>query len=150
MLFKLNYNWLYCSAISLAVVMLCVCTKRLCVCNNELACKAVWLAFSCQTSAIPLPIILIPWYRLTGSMYYYCRDVDYILGGEEYLTFSHCTVNSGAAMDPKWVYNMVSQWLFLNQPIIIVSRNLKIVSRSGCFVGKIDLWIPFIPLIRVE
>ncbi|XP_023321329.1 uncharacterized protein PFB0145c isoform X2 [Eurytemora carolleeae] len=29
------------------------------------------------------------------------RDVDYILGGEEYLTFSHCTVNSGAAMDPK-------------------------------------------------
>ena len=65
--FKFKYNWRHCSAISLTVVMLCVCTKRVCVCNNELVCKAVWLAFSCQTSAISLPFILIPWARCTSS-----------------------------------------------------------------------------------
>ena len=59
-LFKLNYNWRHCSAISLTVVMLCVCPKRVCVWNNELVCKAVRLALSCQTSAISLPFILIP------------------------------------------------------------------------------------------
>ena len=40
--------------------MLCVCTKRVCVCNTELVCKAVRMAFSCQTSAIALPFIPIP------------------------------------------------------------------------------------------
>ena len=59
-LFKLNYNWRHCSAISLNVFMLCVCTKRVCVCNTELVCKAVRMAFSCQTSAIALPFIPIP------------------------------------------------------------------------------------------
>ena len=29
------------------------------------------------------------------------RDEPYVTGGEEYLTFSSCTVNSGNAMDPK-------------------------------------------------
>ena len=62
-LFKLNYNWRHCSATSLTVVMLCVCTKIVCVCNIELVCKAVRLAFSCRTSAISLPFIPIPWER---------------------------------------------------------------------------------------
>ena len=44
--------------------MLCVCTKRVCVCNTQLVCKAVRLAFSCQTSAITLPFIPIPCCRL--------------------------------------------------------------------------------------
>jgi len=59
-LFKLNYNWRHCSAISLTAVMMCVFTKTVCVCNNELVCKAVRVAFSCQTSAISLPFIIIP------------------------------------------------------------------------------------------
>ena len=41
--------------------MLGVCTKRVCVCNNEFVCEALRLAFSCQTSAISHPFILIPW-----------------------------------------------------------------------------------------
>ena len=45
--------------------MLCVCTKRVCVYYNELVCKAVRLAFSCQTSAISLPFILIPCLYMT-------------------------------------------------------------------------------------
>ena len=46
-----------------------VCTKRVCVCNNELVCKALRLASSCQTSAISLPCIFIPWHkRVTGSI----------------------------------------------------------------------------------
>ena len=49
------------TTISLTVVMLCVCTERACVCNKELVCKAVRLAFSCQTSDISLPFILTPW-----------------------------------------------------------------------------------------
>ena len=69
-LFKLNYNLRHCSAISLTIVMLCVCTKRVCVCNNELVWKAVRLAFSCQTSAISLPFILIPWVTHKGV----CKD----------------------------------------------------------------------------
>ena len=60
-LFKFNYNWRHCSAISLTVVMLCVCIKRVCVRNTELVCKAVRLAFSCQTSAISFPFIPIRW-----------------------------------------------------------------------------------------
>ena len=59
-LFKLNYNWRHYYAISLTVVMLCVCTKRVCMCNTELVCKAVRLAFSYQTSAIALPFN--PWF----------------------------------------------------------------------------------------
>ena len=59
-LFKLNYNWQHCSAISLTVVMLCVCSKRVCVRNIKLVCRAVRLAFSCQTSAISFPFIPIP------------------------------------------------------------------------------------------
>ena len=47
--------------------MLCVCTKRVCVCNNETVCKAVPLAFSCQTSAISLPFIRIP--RIKGTVF---------------------------------------------------------------------------------
>ena len=57
-----NYNWRHCSAISLTVVMLCVCFKRVCVCNTELLCKQVPLAFLCQTSAISFPFIAIPWF----------------------------------------------------------------------------------------
>ena len=61
-LFKLNYNWRHCSAIYLTVVMLCLYQKaRLCMCDNGLVCKALRLAFSCQTSAISLLFILIPW-----------------------------------------------------------------------------------------
>ena len=40
---------------------LTVFTKRVCVCNKELVCKAMQMAFSCQTSAISLLFILIPW-----------------------------------------------------------------------------------------
>ena len=40
--------------------MFCVCTKRVGLCNTELVCKAVRMAFSCQTSAIGLPFIPIP------------------------------------------------------------------------------------------
>ena len=58
-LFKLNYNWRHCSAISLTLVMLCVCIKRVFVRNYELVCKAVRLAFSCQTRAISFPFIPI-------------------------------------------------------------------------------------------
>ena len=47
----------------MTVVMLCVCTKRVCVCYTELVCKTVRLACSCQTSAISLPFILIPCLR---------------------------------------------------------------------------------------
>ena len=59
-LFKLNYNLQQCSAISLTVVMLCVCTKRVCARFTELVCKAVRLVFSCQTSAISFPFIPVP------------------------------------------------------------------------------------------
>ena len=59
-LFKLNYNWQHCSAISLTVIMFCVCARRLCVKITVLVCKAVRLAFSCQTSAISFPLIPIP------------------------------------------------------------------------------------------
>ena len=38
----------------------CVCTKRVCVKFTVLVCKAVRLAFSCQTSAISFPFIPIP------------------------------------------------------------------------------------------
>ena len=44
------------------VVMLCVCTKTVCVRFTELVCKAVRLAFSCQTSSISFPFIPIPCY----------------------------------------------------------------------------------------
>ena len=59
-LLKFNYNWRHCSANSLTVVMLCVCTRRVCVRNTELVCKVVRLAFSFQTSAISFPFIPIP------------------------------------------------------------------------------------------
>ena len=59
-LFKFNYNWQHCSAISLTSVMLCVCNRRVCVKFTVLVCKAVRLAFSCQTSAISFPFILFP------------------------------------------------------------------------------------------
>ena len=53
--------------------MLCVCTKKLCVCDTELVCKAVRLAFSSQNCAITLPFILVPWYQVmcicTCTMY---------------------------------------------------------------------------------
>ena len=42
---KVEQRRRHCSAISLTVVMLCVCTKIRCVCDNELVCKAVRLAF---------------------------------------------------------------------------------------------------------
>ena len=64
-LFKFNYNWRHCSAITLTVVMLCVCTKRVCVCDIELVCKAARLGFSCQTNAIFFPFIHIPWFITT-------------------------------------------------------------------------------------
>ena len=60
-LFKFNYSWRHCSAISLTVVRLCVCTNWVCVCNSALVCKAVRLALSCQTSASSFPFIPIPW-----------------------------------------------------------------------------------------
>ena len=52
---------LFCSALSLTVVLrVCVCTKRVCVCYKELVCKAVQLAFSCQTCAISILFIFVP------------------------------------------------------------------------------------------
>ena len=48
-----------------------VCTKRVCVCNNELVCKAVRLAFSFQTSAISLPFILIPFWRSPPARFFF-------------------------------------------------------------------------------
>ena len=63
-----NKNSLFCLSLTMTTlfcnfldcnVMLCVCTKRVCVRNNELVCKAVRLAFLCQTSAISLPFIHI-------------------------------------------------------------------------------------------
>ena len=60
-LLKLNYHWRHCSKISLTVVMLCVGTKRVCVCNTELVCKVVGQPFSCQISAISLPFNPIPY-----------------------------------------------------------------------------------------
>ena len=63
-LFKFNYNWRHYSAIPLTVVMLCVCTRRVCVKFTTLVCKAVRMAFSCQTSAISFPFIPIPWFNL--------------------------------------------------------------------------------------
>ena len=72
-----------CSAISLTVIMLCVCTKRVCVYKRKLVCKAVRLAFSCPTSAISLPFILIPciekldinqnWIESRLYLYWYMR-----------------------------------------------------------------------------
>ena len=49
-LFKLNYNWRLCSAISLTVVMFCVCTKEVCVCNTQLA----------RPTPFPFPLFLLP------------------------------------------------------------------------------------------
>ena len=43
---KFNYNWQHCSAISLTVIMLCVCTKRVCVKLTVLVCKSVRLQLS--------------------------------------------------------------------------------------------------------
>ena len=76
-LFKLNYNWRHCSVISLTVFMLCVCTKRVCVRFTDLVCKAVWLAFSCQTSAISFSFIPIP------CIYFYWNygDIRFLLVG---------------------------------------------------------------------
>ena len=56
LLFKLNYNWWHCSTISLTVVMLCDCTKRVCVRIPNLSAKQC----SWQTSAISFPFIPIP------------------------------------------------------------------------------------------
>ena len=41
----------------------CVCTKRVCVKFTVLFCKAIRLAFSCQTSAISFLFIPIPWFE---------------------------------------------------------------------------------------
>ena len=60
---ELNYNWQHCSAISLTVVMLCICSKRVYVRFTEIVCKAVRLAFLCQTSAISFTFIPIPCFR---------------------------------------------------------------------------------------
>ena len=58
-LFKLNYNWWHCSAISLTV-MLCVITKRVRVCDNELVCKQCdWLSHARQ-APFPFPLFLFP------------------------------------------------------------------------------------------
>ena len=55
--------------------MLCVCIKRVCVCYKELVCKAVRLTFSCQTSAISLPFILIPCVvSIIQDMFTYCTE----------------------------------------------------------------------------
>ena len=89
LLFKLNYNWRHCSAISLTVVMLCVCTKRVCVCDTELVWKAVRLAFSWQSSALSvlwapslgfcLGVLYIYMYGiLWASSIVYCLGVLYI------------------------------------------------------------------------
>ena len=52
-----------------------VCTKRVCVRNSELICKAVRLAFLCQISAISFPFIPIPW----SIGVRYCYDVLLII-----------------------------------------------------------------------
>ena len=48
--------------------MLCVCTKRVCVRFTELVCKAVPLAFSCQTGAISFHLIPIPWVVVNAAL----------------------------------------------------------------------------------
>ena len=54
-----KYNGRHFSAISLTVIMLCVCTKRICK-VYKLVCKTARLAFSCQTSASSFLFIPIP------------------------------------------------------------------------------------------
>ena len=81
MVIMVKGEWKYFNNISLTVIMLCVCTKRVCVCNTELVCKAVRLAFSCQTSAISLPFIPIRWgLTLIASGFFVC-----------FLTFISCS-----------------------------------------------------------
>ena len=46
--------------------MLYVCAKRVCVRFTKLVCKAMRLAFSCQTSVISFPFIPIPWVYLSN------------------------------------------------------------------------------------
>ena len=69
-LFKFNYNWRHCSAISLTVIMLFVCAKSVCVRFTKLVCKAMRLAFSCQTSVISFPFIPIPWVHMYTFLKY--------------------------------------------------------------------------------
>ena len=57
--------------------MLCVCTKRVCVCYTELVCKAVRLAFSCRTSVISLPFIPIPWFWVLDSCHFFPKTFFY-------------------------------------------------------------------------
>ena len=45
--------------------------------DKELVCKAVQQAFSCQTSAISLPFILVPWCRPCKSLNkFYCTKLS--------------------------------------------------------------------------
>jgi len=77
-LFKLNYNWRHCSALSLTVVILCVWIKRAYVCDNKLVCKAFRLTFSCQTSPISLPFIFILWLKPSSFQSMYCRSLQFL------------------------------------------------------------------------
>ena len=54
-LFKHNYNWQHCSAISLTVIMLCVCTKRV----YWSAKQCDWL-FHIRPAPFPFPLFLFP------------------------------------------------------------------------------------------
>ena len=71
--------------------MLCVCTKRVCVRFTVLVCKAVQLAFSCQTSSILFPFIPIPWFWLFNRCLSFQSS---ILGAGNFFFWIHNTHNS--------------------------------------------------------
>ena len=93
-LFKPYYNWQYCSALSLTVVILCVCTKRECVCDNKVVCKAVLLAFHARPVPFPFPLFLFPdsnweslvllhikhWWEVIHLTYKYTKKKSFLAG----------------------------------------------------------------------
>ena len=74
-LFKFNNNWRYCSAISLTVVMLYVCTKECaCVIPNSSAKQCDWLSLA-RPAPFPFPLLLFPaWVglKLDINVVYHC------------------------------------------------------------------------------
>ena len=116
--------------------MLCVCTKRVCVCNIELVCKAVWLAFSCQTIASSLPFILIAWFwqSICTSFYlsiYLPIPFVYIhTGFSKWMIRRHFIPN--ANITPGFLHNRVS----LTFIIIIVEIKNNCLLKAGWLYHK--------------
>ena len=65
--------------------VVCLYQKSVRVCNTELVCKAVRLAFSCQTSAISLPFILNPWLGTTYFLINQCLNQIFLF--HQYIEF---------------------------------------------------------------